>query len=221
MRSRHLGTKAASPTARTSSISSTSGLTLMATEKPRRMYMPEEYVLTGASMKFSSSAKRTISSNFRLISFLDRPSMMPLIKTFSRPLISGWNPAPSSMRAEIFPSTLSRPEVGLAIPATSLSSVLLPEPFSPMTPNVIPFSTWRLMPSTAMTSSSAFKERNRSPLTSALLNVWKRCRAEYFWYTRVTFSSSMANIRLPPGTNRGDGQRPHIRHKRARAKRRA
>ena len=34
--------------------------------------------------------------------------MMPLMKTFSRPEISGWNPAPSSMSAEIRPSTRTR-----------------------------------------------------------------------------------------------------------------
>ena len=34
--------------------------------------------------------------------------MMPLMETFSRPLISGWKPAPSSMRAEMRPSTVRR-----------------------------------------------------------------------------------------------------------------
>ena len=33
-----------------------------------------------------------------------RPSMMPLMKTFSRPEISGWKPAPSSISAEMRPS---------------------------------------------------------------------------------------------------------------------
>ena len=54
-------------------------------------------------MNSSSSANRTISSNLRVISFFVRPSMMPLMKTFSRPEISGWKPAPSSIRAEILP----------------------------------------------------------------------------------------------------------------------
>ena len=40
--SRHLRVKASSPTARTSSIRSTSGSTWIATAKPRRMYMPDE-----------------------------------------------------------------------------------------------------------------------------------------------------------------------------------
>ena len=60
--------------------------------------------------------------------------MMPLMKTFSRPEISGWKPAPSSISAEIRPSTRTRPLVGLVMPATSFSAVLLPDPFRPMTP---------------------------------------------------------------------------------------
>ncbi len=39
--------------------------------------------------------------------------MTPLMTTFSRPEISGWKPAPSSMSAETFPSTAIRPDGGL------------------------------------------------------------------------------------------------------------
>src|SRR3989441_4610388 len=46
------------------------------------MYMPEEYVLTGASMNSRSSANSTISSNRRAISRFVRPSMIPLMNTF-------------------------------------------------------------------------------------------------------------------------------------------
>jgi hypothetical protein len=53
------------------------------------MYMPEEYVFTGASMKSSISANSTISSKRLVISRFVRPSMIPLMKTFSRPEISG------------------------------------------------------------------------------------------------------------------------------------
>ena len=42
MRSKHLSWKATSPTASTSSSSSTCGATWTATEKPSRMYMPDE-----------------------------------------------------------------------------------------------------------------------------------------------------------------------------------
>ena len=68
--------------------------------------------------------------------------MMPLMATFSRPLISGWKPAPSSIRAEMRPShRRGVPRVGLVMPASSFSSVDLPEPFSPMTPKVEPGGT--------------------------------------------------------------------------------
>ncbi len=60
--------------------------------------------------------------------------MMPLMKMFSRPEISGWNPAPSSMSAEIRPSTVTVPSVGRVMPATHFSSVLFPDPLRPMTP---------------------------------------------------------------------------------------
>ena len=60
--------------------------------------------------------------------------MMPLMKTFSRPEISGWKPAPSSMSAEMRPCTVTVPLVGFVMPATSLSAVLLPEPLRPITP---------------------------------------------------------------------------------------
>ena len=60
--------------------------------------------------------------------------MMPLMKTFSRPEISGWNPAPSSISADTLPATRTVPLVGLVMPATSFSRVLLPEPLRPMTP---------------------------------------------------------------------------------------
>ena len=66
---------------------------------------------------------------------------MPLMKTFSRPEISGWKPAPSSMSAEMRPSTVTVPLVGFVMPATSFSAVLLPDPLRPMTPSVWPLGT--------------------------------------------------------------------------------
>ena len=101
----------------------------------------------------------TIEGSLRSISFRVRPSMTPLMTTFSRPEISGWKPAPSSMRAETLPSTRREPEVGLKRPATSFSRVDLPEPFAPMTPNVSPRRTAKETPERAATvsdGSSAF-----------------------------------------------------------------
>src|SRR5713226_1730848 len=89
-------------------------------------------------MKRSSSAKATMSPKRSATSRRVRPSMMPLMKTFSRPEISGWNPAPSSISADTRPFTATLPLVGFVMPATSLSAVLLPDPFGPTTPKVRP-----------------------------------------------------------------------------------
>ena len=102
--------------------------------------------------------------------------MMPLMATFSRPLISGWKPAPSSMRAEMRPSTVSVPRVGLVIPARSFSSVDLPEPFSPMTPKVVPLGTSKDTPSRAVKVWSGVRSVMRLPVRSALFRVWN-----WFW----------------------------------------
>ena len=97
--------------------------------------------------------------------------MIPLIATFSRPEISGWKPAPSSMRAETRPSTARLPRVGLVMPATSLRSVDLPEPFSPMTPKVDPFGTSKETPSSAVKVSSGRRSERTLPVRSALFSV--------------------------------------------------
>ena len=94
-----------------------------------------------------------MSSKRAVISFFDSPRMAPLRKTFSRPLSSGWNPAPSSSSAEMRPSTVTPPFSGTRIPARHLSSVLLPEPFDPMTPNVDPVGTSKSTPLSAQNSS--------------------------------------------------------------------
>ena len=140
------------------------------------MYIPDEYVFTGASMKSCISANSTISSNRPVISRFDNPSMMPLMNTFSRPEISGWKPAPSSMRAEMRPFTCTLPVVGFVIPATSFSSVLLPDPFRPMTPSVRPRGTLKVTSLTAANVSSGRRLRIRLRDSSALLRVenWRR-----------------------------------------------
>ena len=62
----------------------------------------------------------------------------------SIPLYSILNPAPSSKRAEICPSTFTSPDVGVSTPVIILSMVDLPEPFVPIIPTVSPFFTERL-----------------------------------------------------------------------------
>ena len=94
--------------------------------------------MTGMSMNSRSSAKSTIWSNFRRMSSRGIPSSAPLRYTFSRPVRSGWNPAPSSSSDEMRPRAVTLPSVGEMVPATSPSNDDLPAPFGPMTPTVRP-----------------------------------------------------------------------------------
>ena len=132
--------------------------------------------MTGASMKSPSSAKSTISSNRRSTSRRDMPSITPLMNTFSRPLISGWKPAPSSMRAETRPRTSTWPRVGRVMPAISFSRVLFPEPLRPMMPQVAPASTASDTSSSARNDSSGRSCLTRLPVSSALFRVANRRR---------------------------------------------
>ena len=127
-------------------------------------------------MKSRISAKSTIASKRRSTSLRVRPSITPLIATFSRPEISGWNPAPSSMRAETRPATARLPREGFVMPATSLRSVDLPEPFSPMTPKADPCGTSNETSSRAVKVSSGRRSERTLPVRSALLSVrnWLR-----------------------------------------------
>ena len=100
--------------------------------------------------------------------------MTPLTKMFSRPEISGWKPAPSSISAATRPRTSTVPAVGRVIPVTSLSSVLLPEPLRPITPTLDPRRTASDTASTARTTSLGRRSLARLPLSSALLRVEKR-----------------------------------------------
>ena len=135
MRPKHFRWNASSPTANTSSRSRVSASRNAAMAKPSRIVIPDEYVRTGRSIACSSSANATISSKRVRISERRSPWIAPFRKTFSRPVKSGWKPAPSSSSEPMRPSALTRPAVGLMIPAISRSSVVLPEPFRPMRPD--------------------------------------------------------------------------------------
>src|SRR5207253_584030 len=137
---KHLCWKYSSPTASTSSTRRMSGSRCTATAKPRRMYMPLEYVFTAASKKRPMSANSSIAGIARSISLRERPRSEPLRYAFSRPLKSGWNPAPISRSAVTRPFTSSVPRVGFAVPASSLSRVDFPDPFAPTTPKDAPGS---------------------------------------------------------------------------------
>ena len=127
----------------------------MAIEKPSRIAMPLEYCRTGWSMNSPSSLQATISGRRARTSSSAMPKSAALSSMFWRPLNSGWKPEPSSRIAATRPRTSSRPVVGVATPATSLSSVDLPAPFSPTIARLSPAG------SSKETASSARKARWR------------------------------------------------------------
>ena len=88
---------------------------------------------------------------------------MPLMKTFSRPEISGWKPAPSSISADTRPFTWTVPDVGLPMPAISFSIVLLPEPLRPTMPKVLPGATSNDTPFSASNTSSGCRSLQDAP----------------------------------------------------------
>ena len=66
------------------------------------------------------------------------PRMLPLRKTFSRPVSSGWKPVPTSSKLETRPWMSISPVVGQVIRERIFSSVLLPAPLRPMMPTTSP-----------------------------------------------------------------------------------
>ena len=112
-------------------------------------------------------AKSAISSMRSRICARERPWSAPFRNTFSRPVNSGWNPAPSSSSDATRPPTATCPRVGLMIPATSLSSVVLPEPLRPTSPTASPGAASRSTPESAQTSSP----RPRPRVTISSLSV--------------------------------------------------
>src|SRR2546430_531907 len=87
--------------------------------------------------------------------------MAALRKTFSRPVNSGWKPAPISISEPTRPPTASTPVVGAKIPAMSLSSVDLPDPFRPTIPNASPGRTCRSTSCKAQSSRVRGSSRRR------------------------------------------------------------
>ena len=97
-------------------------------------------------MKSSSSENAIISSSLASISFLVSPNIEALVYIFSLPLISGWKPAPSSIRLDTLPRISIVPESGYIILVSILRVVLLPQPFLPTKPIASPLLTLKLMP---------------------------------------------------------------------------
>src|SRR5437879_4393259 len=110
------------------------------------------------SMNRSSPAKRTIASKRDATSRRGRPRMEALRKTLSRPDSSGWNPAPSSSRAETRPSTMMSPAVGVKIRVRSFRRVLFPEPLEPVMTKITVEERDRFEIDTPMLAVSMFDE---------------------------------------------------------------
>src|SRR3954471_24375274 len=82
--------------------------------------------------------------------------------TFSTPVNSGWKPAPISISDPTRPPTSIVPVDGAKIPASSFSSVDLPEPFCPTMPNASPGWTSMSMSFSAQSSRVRGSSRRRT-----------------------------------------------------------
>ena len=118
-----------------------SGSKKAATAKPKRTVIPLEYLFTGVSIYLSMPAKSIISSILCLISQRVIPIMAPFIYIFSLPVISGWNPVPTSNKEAILPFARITPVVGAVIRDKSFNKVDFPEPFLPIIPTTSPCLT--------------------------------------------------------------------------------
>src|SRR4029453_14393359 len=114
-------------------------------------------------MNRSISAKLTMLSNFDSTSRRLIPMIAPLRYTFSRPVRSKWKPAPTSMRAPIFPTAENFPMVGTVTRDRIFSVVLLPAPFDPMRPTDSPRRPWTAPSRTARKKSGAVRRAGAGP----------------------------------------------------------
>src|SRR5580765_8010948 len=163
-------------------------------------------------MKSSSSANATISSKRSRMYERFRPRIEPLRKTFSRPVKSGWNPAPSSSSVPILPPTSSRPCVGLMIPATMRSSVLLPEPLRPTSASALPGSTANETSRSAQTSTGRLRERSRVTLFSVFVPRARTRKRRERPSTRISPGCMRSDLVLDELRQRVDELRVCIRH---------
>ena len=124
--------------------------------------MPLEYVLTGRSMKSPISANSSMAGSCARISRFDNPWSAALKRAFSRPVNSGWNPAPRSSSAATRPSTSTAPAVGRRMRAASCRDVLLPEPFAPMMQSVSPAEHSKETSRRAQNSALARRRRGQA-----------------------------------------------------------
>ncbi len=120
-------------------------------------------------MNCSSSAKATMLSIRREISVRVMPWIEAFSSTFSRPVKSGWKPAPSSSSETTRPLVSTVPRSAGRIPAITVSSVLLPAPLAPTTPSAVPGTTSRSTSFSATTSRERVRRRRRTVSLSVRL----------------------------------------------------
>jgi len=118
-----------------------SGSTEVAIAKPRRARMPDEYVLSGASMNWPRSAYSTMLGSRSSSHLWSRPMNAPASRMLSMPERSLSKPAPRVSRLDTCPLTSTTPSDGVMIPARTWSRVDLPAPFGPMTASDSPWTT--------------------------------------------------------------------------------
>lgn len=118
--------------------------TAVATEKPRRSFMPAEYVRTGRSRNGPSSEKSAMAGAVAAVSAGDIPRTAQPMRMFSDPERSAWNPAPRLRIAVTRPLRSTRPVLGAIAPASNFTSVDLPAPLSPTMPREPPIATSRV-----------------------------------------------------------------------------
>src|SRR3990167_4618642 len=112
---------------------------------------------------------------------------------FSRPVRSGWNPAPTDIRGATLPETVTSPWLGYVTDAISLSTVVLPAPFGPNSPTHSPFLMEILILFNAQNSPSesfSLSSLLKISVISSLRDLWNRSLVEYFFHTSL-------NIMIP------------------------
>ena len=170
--SRHLCVKPSSPTASTSSTSSTSGSTWIATANPR----PHVHAgRVGLHRRVDELAQlREVDDLVEAI--LDLALREPEHDAVDEDVLAAGDlrmksGAELDQRGDAAVDLHACPHVGLVMPATSFSAVLLPDPLRPMTPKVDPCGTMNDTSFSAGNVSLGCRSRRMLRCSSALFSV--------------------------------------------------
>ena len=150
-------------------------------------------------MNASSSANATMSSKTRSVSLRERPRNEALRYTFSRPVRSGWNPAPSSRRGASRPRYRMVPAVGRRIPAMHFSSVVFPDPFGPIKPIEDPCA----MSNETSRSAHNSSDRDRDTSSRCLREVGRSRKSRNIFEIPSIW---IATVIAPPRSRRSAGR---------------